>query len=286
MDTRGIWSGSIKTWSPLKSPKARDVVPDAAGTMTDTITNTVAVLIPVDDTTWRSLPLNLADLQRQRDVQPHIVVLDRTESGLGAVEGVTVVAVGAEASLGDAIHSGLRQTSAALIAISLPGVRSLPTRLSRQRADLSLNRHIDMVTSNIVLVDDDGCLVAEASPDKAEEAPTPFWQAGAMFRRAALARIGQSSDLPVELFLYMRLRAQGRIGHSEVVYSVATKASFDEAIEGSLQDALAVRKISPPIAPRNDRIARERARFDARLTRQPSVTDALDRMIREGTFDR
>ena len=254
--------------------------------MSDTPAKTVAVLIPVDDANWRSLPLNLADLQRQRDVQPHVVVLDRTESGLGDIQGVTVVTTGPEASMGEAIHMGLRRTPAALIALCIPGVRSLPTRLSRQRADLVLNRHIDMVTSNIVLVDDAGCLVAEASPDKAQEAPTPFWQAGAMFRRESIARIGQSSDLPVELFLYMRLRAQGRIGHSEVVYSVATMAAFDEAIEGSLQDALAVRKISPPIAPTDDRLTRERVRFDERIATQTSVTDALDRMIREGTFDR
>ena len=45
-------------------------------------TKTVAVFIPVDDTNWRSLPLNLADLRRQRGIQPHIVVLDRTESGV------------------------------------------------------------------------------------------------------------------------------------------------------------------------------------------------------------
>ena len=262
------------------------MAPDGAGTMNHTSAKTVAVLIPVDDTNWRSLPLNLADLRRQRDIQPHVVVLDRTESGVGEIEGVSVVPVGAEASLGDAIHAGLRRTPAEFIALSIPGVRSLPTRLSRQRADLSLNRHIDMVTSNLVLVDEDGCLVAEANPDKAAEAPTPFWQAGSMLRRSALARIGQSSDLPVELFLYMRLRNQGLIGHSDVVYSVATKVAFDAAIEGSLKDALAVRKISPPIAPSQDRLARERVRFDKRITQQTSVTDALDRMIREGTFDR
>ena len=249
-------------------------------------TKTVAVFIPVDDTNWRSLPLNLADLRRQRGIQPHIVVLVRTESGVGEIQGVSVVSVDGEASLGDAIRAGLRRTPAEFVALSTPGIRSLPTRLSRQRADLSLNRHIDMVTSNIVLVDDDGCLVAEANPNKAKEAPTPFWQAGSMFRRSALSRIGQSPDLPVELFLYMRLRAEGRIGHSDVVYSVATKSAFDEAIEGSLQDALAVRKIAPPIAPPDDRIARERARFDERMAQQTSVTDALDRMIREGTFDR
>ena len=84
----------------------------------------------------------------------------------------------------------------------------------------------------------------------------------------------------------MRLRNQGLIGHSDVVYSVATKVTFDEAIEGSLKDALAVRKISPPIAPAQDRLARERVRFDKRITQQTSVTDALDRMIREGSFDR
>ena len=254
--------------------------------MSHSPTKTVAVFIPVDESNWRSLPLNLADLRRQRDVQPHVVVLDQTESGLGEIEGVSVVPVGSESSFGDAIHAGLRKTPAEFIALSIPGVRSLPTRLSRQRADLAINRHIDMVTSNLVLVDEDGCLVAEANPDKAEEAPTPFWQAGAMFRRLALSRIGRSSDLPVGLFLYMRLRSQGRMGHIDAVFSVATKSSFDEAIEGSLQDALSVRQISPPITPPDDQWKRERVRFDDRLMSQTTVPDALDRMIREGTFDR
>ena len=63
--------------------------------MNHTSAKTVAVLIPVDDTNWRSLPLNPADLRRQRDIQPHVVVLDRTESGVGEIEGVSVVPVGA-----------------------------------------------------------------------------------------------------------------------------------------------------------------------------------------------
>ena len=74
--------------------------------MSETPTKTVAVFIPVDDTNWRSLALNLADLQRQRDVQSHIVVLDRTESGVGKIDGVSVVVLGPDASVGEAIHAG------------------------------------------------------------------------------------------------------------------------------------------------------------------------------------
>jgi hypothetical protein len=247
---------------------------------------TVAVFIPVDDENWRSLALNLADIRRSRDVRPHVVILDRTESGIGAVEDASVITVGPEVSLGDAIHTGLKSSPAELIALSIPGVRMLPNRLVCQRADLSINRHIDMVTSNLVLVDTAGCLVAEADPEKSDEAPTPFWQAGVMIRRAALSRIGRSSDLPVELFLYFKLRSSGRTGHMSQVFSVVEEDEFNAAIEGSLEDALAIRRISPPIAPRSDRWVAERVSFDERLTSSSSVTDALDRMIREGTFDR
>jgi hypothetical protein len=107
-----------------------------------------------------------------------------------------------------------------------------------------------------------------------------------MIRRAALSRIGRSSDLPVELFLYFKLRSSGRTGHMSQVFSVVEEDEFNAAIEGSLEDALAIRRISPPIAPRSDRWVAERVSFDERLTSSSSVTDALDRMIREGTFDR
>jgi hypothetical protein len=96
---------------------------------------------------------------------------------------------------------------------------------------MSINRQVDMLTSNLVLVDTAGCLVAEANPDRAEDAPTPFWQAGAMFRRGALARIGRSADLPVELFLYMKLRASGRAVHMDQVFSVVEEDEFNAMIE-------------------------------------------------------
>ena len=247
---------------------------------------TVAVFIPVDDDNWRSLALNLADIRRCRDVRPHVLILDRTESGIGEVDGASVIAVGRSPSLGDAFHAGLMASPAEFIALSIPGVRVMPNRLARQRADLSINRHIDMVTSNLVMVDKSGCLVAEANPEKAEEAPTPFWQAGVMIRRRALARIGRSADLPVELFLYIKLKASGRTSHMDQVFSVIEESEFQASIEGSLKEALAIRRISPPIAPRTDRWVAERVRFDERLAASSSVTDALDRMIREGTFDR
>jgi hypothetical protein len=249
-------------------------------------TNTVAVFIPTDDSNWRHLAVNVADIKRQRDVEAQIVVLDRTQSGVGHIKGATVIHVGADASLGEAYRAGLKHTHADLIAWGMPGVRSLPNRLSRQRTEMVINAGIDLVTCNMVLVDGSGCLTAEADPDKADEAPTPLWQAGTMVRREALARIGQSEDLPVELFLYMRLRAKGRTGHVPAALTVSDAEEFFEMIEDSLKEALAIRKISPPIAPKTDAFAQQRRSFDAHLASDGSVTDALDRMIREGTFDR
>ena len=249
-------------------------------------TNSVAVFIPVDDNNWRELPLCLADIKAQRDVSLQVLVLDRTDSGIGRVADATVIRLGSDASLGDAYRTGLENTAADLIAISMPGVRMLPERISRQRRDLALNRHVDLLTSNLVLIDDDGCLVAEANPHKAEEAPTPFWQSGMMVRRGALARIGRSDDLPVELFMYMRLRSQGRTGHLDQPLSVAQESEFSVMIEDSLRDALAVRRITPPIQPPVDHWRQVRRKFDARLHPQLTVSDELDRMIRGGHFDR
>ena len=261
-------------------------LPEWDSVMHANTTNSVAVFIPVDDTNWHVLPVNLADIQRQRDIKPHVIVLDRTEGGLASIDGATVVKVGIEESLGEAYRAGLKHTKADLIALSIPGVRSLPNRLTRQRTDMAINRHIDLVTSNMVLVDEEGCLTAEVDPNKADEAPTPYWQAGVMIRRNALNRIGRSDDLPVELFLYMRLRAQGRTGHMDAVLTVGNAGEFFALIEDSLKEALAIRNINPPIRPSPDKFANARRAFDARLNPDASVGDALDRMIREGTFDR
>ncbi len=246
----------------------------------------VAVFIPVDEDNWRELPLCLADVKAQRDITVQAVVLDRTDSGVGRVNGATVVRLGPEVSLGDAYRTGLENTAADLIAICVPGVRMLPERMLRQRRDLTLNRNIDLLTSNLVLIDEDGCLVAEANPHKAEEAPTPMWQSGVMIRRGALARIGRSDDLPVELFLYMRLRSRGRTGHLDQPLSVAQESEFSAMIEDSLRDALSVRRITPPIQPPVDHWRQVRRTFDARLHPQLTVSDELDRMIRDGRFDR
>jgi hypothetical protein len=248
--------------------------------------NAVAVFIPIDEGSWRDLPLALADIKAQRDVTPHVIVLDRTDSGIGRLVDATAIRLGPDVSLGDAYREGLKHTAADLIALCMAGVRMLPERLARQRRDLALNRHVDFLTSNLVLIDDDGCLVAEANPQKAEEAPTPLWQSGVMVRRGALARIGCSEDLPVELFLYIRLRSQGRTGHLDQPLSVASESEFSLLIEDSLREALSVRRITPPIEPPADRWKQVRRSFDARLHPQLTVSDELDRMIRDGHFDR
>ena len=117
----------------------------------------------------------------------------------------------------------------------------LPNRLTRQRTALVINEGADLMTCNLVLVDGQGQLTAEADPEKADEAPTPFWQAGVMIRRAALDRIGRSDDLPVELFLYMRLRSQGKTSHLPDALTVADADEFFDRVEDSLKDALATR---------------------------------------------
>lgn len=249
-------------------------------------TKSVAVFIPIDDANWRQLAVNLADIKRQRNASVHVVVLDRTTSGIGRVGDATVASLGRDCSLGEAYRAGLKHTNAGLIALAMPGVRMLPNRISRQRTAMAINPDADLITCNMVLVDDHGRLTAEADPDKADEAPTPLWQAGAMIRRTALGRIGQSDDLPVELFLYMKLRSQGRTSHLNEALTVADAEWFFGLIEDSLKDALAIRKISPPIAPARDRFAEASRTFDHHVTGTGSVTDALDRMIREGTFDR
>jgi hypothetical protein len=213
------------------------------------------------------------------------VILDRTSGGIGNIAGASVVKLGTEVSIGDAYRSGLKVTDADLIAWMIPGVRTLPNRLARQRTEMALHEQIDMVTSNLVLIDDEGCLVAEADPHKADEAPTPFWQAGVMLRRKVQARIGQSPDLPVELFLYMRLKTQGRTSHLATPLSVVSEHDFHARTSDSLNDACAVRKVHPPIAPREDCWQQVRQDLDNSMLNQPSHVDQVERMIRDGSFD-
>jgi hypothetical protein len=72
----------------------------------------------------------------------------------------------------------------------------------------------------------------------------------------------------------------------DAVLTVANAGEFFALIEDSLHDALAIRNINPPIRPSADKFANARRAFDARLSPDTSASDALDRMIREGTFDR
>jgi hypothetical protein len=252
--------------------------------MNEQHSNLVAAFISVNDDNQVHLPLALADLNQQRDLQFQILVLDRTSAGLGAIDGSKVITLGADISTGDAYRQGLKNTDADIIAWVTPGVRCLPNRLAKQRTTMVLNTHIDLVTSNLALIDNQGCLAAEANPLKADQAPTPFWQSGVMIRRSALTRIGQSSDLPVELFLYLRLKTQGRTSHMATPLSVMTKSEFYTRMDESLNDACAVRQVHPPIAPRQDTWIQVRQDLDAHLLNQPSHLDQVERMIRDGSF--
>lgn len=247
--------------------------------------NLVATFINVDDSNSVHLPLAMADLKQQRDLQFQVLILDRTSTGLGAVDGAKLIPLGPGVSIGDAYRQGLKDTDADIIAWVIPGVRCLPKRLSKQRTAMALNPTIEMVTSNLALMDEQGCLAAEANPLQADQAPTPFWQSGVMLRRSALTRIGQSSDLPVELFLYLRLKTQGRTSHIATSLSVMPKSLFDARMDASLNDACAVRQVHPPIAPRQDSWSQVREDLDAHLLNQPAHLDQVERMIRDGSFD-
>jgi len=160
-----------------------------------------------------------------------------------------VVRLGPSISVGEAHRAGLNHTRASIIAWHLLGVRNLPTRMRIQWEQLQQDEGIALLTTNLVLTDRSGRIVAMADPKKALDAPTPLWQSGVMIRRPALARIGRSSDLPVELFLYSRLRAHGRTGHIAEPICVVDESRFQALQRQSLSDAAAVQRVHPPVAP-------------------------------------
>ena len=212
----------------------------------------VAAFVQVVDGQQPLLAMALHDLRGQRDVALEIVVLDRTTDGDVDGEGNTVVRLGPKVSVGEAHRTGLNHTHAKVIAWHVLGVRNLPTRMAMQHAELMRDEGMAMLTTNLVLTDPDGQIVALADPKKALDAPTPLWQSGVMIRRAALARVGRSGDLPVELFLYSRLKSHGRTGHIAEPLCVVDEARFQVEQRQSLTDAAAIQRIHPPIAPPPD----------------------------------
>jgi hypothetical protein len=216
----------------------------------------IAVFVQVVDGEQYWLQMALHDLRHQRDVEVEIVVLDRTSSGNLSVvqpaEDLTIVRLGPDVSAGEAHRAGLNHTRAKIIAWHMLGVRNLPSRLRAQWEQLDDDEGLAMVTTNLVLTDTDGRIVALADPKKALDAPTPLWQSGVMVRRAALARIGRSADLPVELFLYSRLKAHGRTGHIAEPFCVVPEPRFRSMMRQSIDEAEAIQEIHPPISPRPD----------------------------------
>jgi hypothetical protein len=210
----------------------------------------IAAFVVVSDTDKHLLSVALHDLRHQRDVRLDIIVLDRTTDG-GLPEGEhTVVRLGPDATVGDAHRAGLNHTRASFIAWHVLGVRNLPNRIHIQWTHLIANRDISMITTNLVLTDESGRIVALANPAEAGDAPTPLWQGGVLLRRAALARIGRSADLPVQLFLLMRLRAHDRVLHVAEPLCVAQESDFSALRRKSLDEAMAIKRINPPVAPR------------------------------------
>jgi len=212
----------------------------------------IAAFVQVTDAQQAFLSMALHDLRHQRDVDLDIVVLDRTTQGDLEADGATLVRLGPDISVGEAYRAGLNHTRAKSIAWHVLGVRNLPTRLRLQWEHLEQDEGLALVTTNLILTDEQGRIVALADPKKALDAPTPLWQSGVMIRRAALARIGRSSDLPVELFLYSRLKSHGRTGHLAEPFCIAEESRFQALQRQSLADAAAVQRIHPPVAPRPD----------------------------------
>ena len=79
-----------KAWCRPKKSKVAGPTADGVIAMANHRTNTVAVFIPTDDSNWRHLAVNVADIKRQRDMEAQIVVLDRTHSGIGHINFNTI----------------------------------------------------------------------------------------------------------------------------------------------------------------------------------------------------
>jgi len=250
----------------------------------------IAAFVQVVDGEESLLPVALHDLRHQRDVDLDIVILDRTTAGLPEDLGATLVRLGPDTSVGEAHRAGLNHTRAQIVAWHTLGVRNLPTRMRIQWEALEADEGIAMVTTNLVLTDELGRIVAMADPKRALEAPTPLWQSGVMIRRPSLARIGRSGDLPVELFLYCRLRAHGRTGHIAEPICIVEESRFEALRRQSVTDAAAVHRIQPPveqppavtvIATATDSIAGVR-RMLAALATQELAPDRFEVLLVDG----
>ncbi len=94
-----------------------------------------------------------------------------------------------------------------------------------------------LATCDLWLTDADGQFIDRSSPAAMGEAPGPFWHAGVVLERDALATIRTAAFRPVELELYQRLHSARRVVHVEEPGVCVARERFDRAWERSRDDA-------------------------------------------------
>lgn len=204
----------------------------------------VTILAVVEPGDEREIPLWVADAAAQEGVAARLILADATPTGsagaaAAALDGpVPVDVVRGPRQRERLLLDALAHTRDPLIALAVPGCRSHPTRLAQAAA--ALGAEVDAVTCDYFLTDGEGRPVDRSSPAAMGEAPGPFWEAGLVCRREAFATLREEAFTPVELELWRRLRAAGRVGHVLEPGFHASRESYLGALERSVEDAALV----------------------------------------------
>ena len=251
----------------------------AAREAADELTPLVAVLAWIAPGDEPHVPNLIADVQDQRGVRAELFLLDATD---GELEFDGASAVPAGWSRGASYRSALAQTDAQYFAIAIPGARTLPAHLAHGVEALA---DADLATTDYVLSDANGQFIDRVSPAASGDVPGAYFEAGLVLRRAALEALAPTAFFPVELQLYRRLRAAGRLSHVvEPGFSV-NREDFIRRWDRSQEDARLVTLADAPFEGPHPRLTVSLCTYNRRETLRECLEGFSRQLVPPGTFE-
>jgi glycosyltransferase involved in cell wall biosynthesis len=172
----------------------------------------ITALALVDRDQRSALPALAQRVHAQRGVRAELLVVDTSLDGgleLAPSPGLRVLHVPGP-SRGAALRAAAAAASTELIALVDPQTTDLPWRLARAAATFAQDPELEFLCADLLLRDEAGRLQSRRYPGAMGDAPAAFWQAGAVVRRAVLARAPTVAFRRSELALYAEARARGR----------------------------------------------------------------------------
>ncbi|QDU65505.1 glycosyltransferase family 2 protein [Engelhardtia mirabilis] len=192
-----------------------------------------------------------ARVAAQRGVAAELIVVDTSFEGGLQLEGATVVHEPCP-SRGAALARAAAATDAELLALVDPRCTDLPTRLIRAARALGDHPELDLVTTDLYLVDGPR-LADRVHPGEMGDVPAAFWWATLTLRRELLLQAPRAAFRRAELALLAQARATSKAGHLELPTTLVELRDFRAAASEAAADgallALDARALPADTAP-------------------------------------